>query len=135
MDLEGVASAGVATASGLGTAWSFASQAADIVFGLPIQVVLACFFSSAAARTYVGTVGLFRTAWVILMCAAIGAYTVPLVMHLSGLPTGVQAGIGVLISGGMQIPVVRDWFVENLNLRGWFPKKPGLLDKPPPEQK
>lgn len=107
------AASGVGTiASGLGTAWSFATQAADLMFGLPIQVVLACFFSSAAARTYVGSVGLLKTAWIIIMCAALGAYTVPLALHLFGLPTTVQAGVGVLISGGIQIPAAREWIVN-----------------------
>lgn len=106
------ASGTVAVATGMGTAWAFASHAADVTFGLPIQVVLACFFASAAARTYVGSIGLMKTAWIIVMCAALGAYSVPLVLHLFGLPTTVQAGVGVLISGGMQIPAVREWMVS-----------------------
>lgn len=108
------ASGTVAAASGLGTAWAFATQAADVTFGLPIQVVLACFFASAAARTYVGSIGFWKAAWVITMCAALGAYTVPLVLHLFGLPTSVQAGVGVLLSGGMQIPAVREWLVNTV---------------------
>lgn len=106
------ASGTVAVATGMGTAWAFASHAADVTFGLPIQVVLACFFASAAARTYVGSIGLLKTAWIITMCAALGAYSVPLVLHLFGLPTTVQAGVGVLLSGGMQIPAAREWFVN-----------------------
>ena len=102
----------VTAAAGAGTAWAFATQAVDLVFGLPIQVVLACFFASAAARTYMGPMGLIKTAWVIMMCAAIGAYTVPLTLHLLGLPTTVQAGVGVLISGGIQLPAVREWLVN-----------------------
>lgn len=106
------ASGTAAVALGAGTAWAFATQAVDLVFGLPIQVVLACFFASAAARTYVGSVGLLKTAWIIIMCAALGSYTVPLALHLFGLPTTVQAGVGVLISGGMQIPAMREWLVN-----------------------
>lgn len=102
----------VAAVSGMGTAWAFATQAADLVFGLPIQVVLACFFASAGARTYVGSIGFWKAAWVITMCAALGAYTVPLALHLFGLPTSVQAGVGVLISGGIQIPAAREWIVN-----------------------
>lgn len=108
------ASGTVAAASGMGTAWAFATHAADVTFGLPIQVVLACFFASAAARTYVGSIGLLKTAWIITMCAALGAYSVPLVLHLFGLPTTVQAGIGVLISGGIQLPAVREWIVDTV---------------------
>lgn len=108
------ASGTVAVATGMGTAWAFATQAADLMFGLPIQVVLACVFASAAARTYVGSIGFWKAAWVITMCAALGAYSVPLVLHLFGLPTTVQAGVGVIISGGMQLPVVRDWVVETV---------------------
>lgn len=104
---------GISTAlSGLGTAWSFASQAVDVIFGLPIQVVLACFFASAAARTRSGQAGLWTTAWMITTCAVLGAYSVPLVLHLLGLPTTVQAGVGVLISGGIQLPAVREWMID-----------------------
>lgn len=105
-------SGAVAAASGMGTAWAFATQATDVVFGLPIQVVLACFFASAGARSYVGPIGFWKAAWVITMCAALGAYTVPLALHLFGLPTAAQAGVGVLLSGGMQLPAVREWFVN-----------------------
>lgn len=106
------ASGTVAVATGMGAAWAFATQAVDLVFGLPIQVVLACFFASAAARTYVGSVGVWKTAWIIFMCAALGSYTVPLALHLFGLPTTVQAGVGVLISGGIQLPAMREWLVN-----------------------
>lgn len=125
----------VAAASGMGTAWAFATQAADVVFGIPIQVVLACFFASAAARTYVGSVGLLKTAWIITMCAALGAYSVPLALHLFGLPTSVQAGVGVLISGGIQLPAVREWLVEMVKAvmrlkTGTLPPAPLVADKP-----
>lgn len=109
---EQTASAAGAMASAAGTSWAFVSQAADAVFGMPIQVVLACLFGSAAARTYVGSIGIGKTLGLILLYAGIGAYTVPLVMHLLGLPTSVSAGVGVAISGGIQLPVIRDWIVD-----------------------
>lgn len=127
------AASGVGTIlSWLGTVWSFATQAADLLFGLPIQVILACFFCSGAARTWVGSVGLWKTAWVITMCAIIGAYSVPLILHLFGLPTSVQAGVGGLISGGIQLPAVREWIVETV--KAVFQKKIGATTPAAPVQ-
>lgn len=111
---ENVASACGATASGAASAWSFAIDAADVIFGMPIQVVLACFASSAAARTTVGQSGWWRTAGTILLYAAIGAWVIPLPMHLFGLPTSAQAAVGVIVSGGMQLPPVREWMFERI---------------------
>lgn len=111
-DPERYASGCGAIVSGVGSAWGFAAEAVELLFGVPVQVVLACFASSATARTYIGSAGLIKTAGIILAFTALGAWTVPLVLHLFGWPTSVQAGVGVLISGGVQLPVVRDWLVE-----------------------
>jgi hypothetical protein len=127
-DPERVASAASAAASGAAAIWSFVSQAADALFGLPIQVVLACFTASAAARTFVGSSGLWQTAGLIVLYAALGAWTIPLALHLSGLPTSVAAGVGVLISGGVQLPVVRDWVWSTL--KSFVQRKPPT-DAPP----
>lgn len=101
-----------AVLSGLGSVWGFAAEAVELLFGVPMQVVLACFASSATARTYIGSAGLVKTAGIILAFTALGAWTVPLVMHLVGWPTSLQAGVGVIISGGVQLPAVRDWVVQ-----------------------
>jgi len=111
-DPERAMSACGAVASCLGAGWAFAVQAVDLLFGLPIQVVLACVFGSAAARTYIGAVGFARTLGMILVFAGVGAYTLPLALHLFGLPTSVSAGVGFLISGGAQLPAVREWIVS-----------------------
>lgn len=128
MDTERIVSGLSAAASGLGAVWAFAGQAAEVVFGLPIQVVLACLASSAAARTYVGSIGVVRTTLMIAAYAALGAWTVPLVIHLLGFPASVQAGVGVLISGGAQVPSVRDWVIDFL--KGLLHRRTG--DQAPP---
>ena len=120
---EQAASAAGAAVAGAGTWWSFVSQAADVVFGLPIQVVLACLFGAAAARTYLGSVGFLNNLLLIAVYGGVGAYSVPLVLHLFGLPTSVSAGVGILISGGIQIPAIRDWIADTV--KSIFQKKTG----------
>lgn len=112
-EAEAKASAGVSTAvSGAATAWAFLSQASDAVFGVPVQVLLACAFGSSAARTYVESTGALRTIGMIAIFTCVGAYSVPLLMHLFGLPTTASAAVGMTISGAAQLPAVRGWVID-----------------------
>lgn len=97
-----------AVASLLGTIWAFAVQAVELLFGVPIQVVLASATAAFAARTYVGSSGFLRTLGMTALYGAIGAWTVPLMLHLLGFPTSVSAGVAMLISGGIQLPAIRE---------------------------
>jgi len=94
--------------------WCGMSAAADALFGVPLQVLFAAAAGAFGAMTYLGQMGLLKLIAASVFYTAIGAFTVPLAMHLLGAPHAAAAGVALLISGGLPfaMPVVRQRLPE-----------------------
>lgn len=122
------AAGGGATAIGLAaTIWAGLSAAADALFGVPLSVVFAAATASFGALTYLGQVSTGRLIAASFFYTAIGAFTVPLAMHLMGAPQQASAGVGAVISGALpfmmpkireRLPQVIDFLFDKLTGRG-----------------
>jgi glucose uptake protein GlcU len=97
------AAAGASAATLAGSAWTIANDAAAAIFGVPIGVLLAAAAGSFFARTFTPP----ATFWIAfrggLAWTFAGAYTLPLVLHLSGWPSSIAASAAFVLSCALQL--------------------------------
>ena len=117
-----VVGGGVAGASVIGTIWAGLSVAADAIYGVPLQVLFAAAIGAFGAMTYLGQMGIGKLIAASFFYMSIGAFTVPLAMHLLGAPAPAAAGVALVIAGALPftMPMVRRRFPELIG---------GLFDK------
>lgn len=130
---EQVISGGTVAAGGLAAAvaaaWSIANQVAQLIFGIPVGVLLACGSGAFFARTFLAPAPFLQTARAWVGWTLAGAYTLPLAMHVAGAPTSISASIGFVWAAALQLlaPVLVPMLIRNSPewIRGWLDRLAG----------
>lgn len=123
------ATATAAAASGAGSVWALANDAAGALFGVPIAVVLAAAAGAFFARTFTPPSSFWAALRGGIGWTLAGAYTLPLVMHLSGFPPGIAASTAFVSSCLLQLlaPVIVPMIVRRSPewVRAWLDRWTG----------
>lgn len=119
-----VVAATAAGASGAGSVWAIANDAAAALFGVPISVLLAAAAGAFFARTFTPASSFLATMRGGIGWTLAGAYSIPLIMHLAGLPSSIAASAAFVLScvGQLLAPKVVPMLIEMspVWIRSWL---------------
>lgn len=107
-------SAVTASTSGVAAWWTTAKEIALELFGVPMQVVLACATAAFGALSFQSETTYLKTMRAGVVWTGVGTYGAQLGLSVIGsylgveVPTGALAGAGMVVAGGGALFVTKD---------------------------
>lgn len=95
--------AAAAAVAASASAWSTANDAAQLLFGVPIGVLLAAAAGAFFARTFLPPSSFWATMRAGIGWTLCGAYSLPLALYFMGWPSSIAASIAFCLSCLLQL--------------------------------